>query len=851
MPELVPIAISFAVSLALSLVTQLVSSLLSPKPKTPDQGFDSRTDTALGVTDPRDIVFGQTHKGGTIVFKKVSTDTHRMWLVIALAGHECQSVDFIWLGNVPMLIRTDGTVSNLTSSPAVDYTSNLSCWIHLGTDTQTYDTNLAAEFPLDWTSTSTLFGVCYAVVELTYSATLFAQGVPNISFSMRGYNHVYDPRTGATGYSDNPLLCTAAYLVDTRLGLASSVATTIDDIETTVLSAEANVCDEFVSLPRFEEHFTMAYGDTQPLSGSGSVSAATDIITFTSAPNPLFRTGDLVWTPSAVLTPNIANTVVYVIRLSNTTMKVATTYANALAGTAIDFTVGTATSISFRFSLPYFKLWGKQTTFTANASTNIITFADDVYGSRTGTYNFLAVFQSTTTLPAPLVAGTIYRLYGAAAALQFTVHDSNDALIDITSTGSGTHTVQLISKFIDTTFLATVVDIVNDLISFGSGNYDLLAPVYTGMPVQFGITGGGSTGFPSPLVGGVTYFLIPCQDTFGGQAFRVAETLGDALTNNYIDLTSIGSALAGLLVFALDINQDEVLGMTTGTKVQLYVTDGAGDPLPTPFVAGTDYYLIATGHGYFQLAATLADALANNPLFPTDNTMGFSTTPTTWGIRMYSERRYVANGVTSTDATFEDAIKSIMSAAAGDFIPPGDMWRLYAGQWRVPLTTLGLDSIRPGGAPKVQLRLTNREAINTVTGTYNSPVNFDEAGNFPTSQDPDAVVEDANQVLATDIQLDFTSSKWTAMRIAAILRRQARYQRTIQWQTDLSLFDFTVPETCQVSIPGMGLDDFYFVAQSTQLGVDTQSSDAQGPIPTLDITLRETHPSIYYNVVSL
>lgn len=95
-----------------------------------------------------------------------------------------------------------------------------------------------------WTDPCVVKGRAYVAVKLQYSAAIY-NGLPEISFVIRGKNDIFDPRTGKTGYSTNPALCIADYLAHPILGFNAQYGT---QIPTPDLIAAANICDEQVQL---------------------------------------------------------------------------------------------------------------------------------------------------------------------------------------------------------------------------------------------------------------------------------------------------------------------------------------------------------------------------------------------------------------------------------------------------------------------------------------------------------------------------------------------------------------------------------------------------------------------------
>lgn len=95
-----------------------------------------------------------------------------------------------------------------------------------------------------WTNQHLLKGRTYVAIKLTYDSNIF-NGLPEISFVVRGKNDIFDPRTNTRGYTNNAALCIADYLNHPLFGFSANYGT---EIPTDMLIAAANVCDEQVQL---------------------------------------------------------------------------------------------------------------------------------------------------------------------------------------------------------------------------------------------------------------------------------------------------------------------------------------------------------------------------------------------------------------------------------------------------------------------------------------------------------------------------------------------------------------------------------------------------------------------------
>jgi len=200
-------------------------------------GLDSgRTFSVREPNYSRRIVYGQIRVGGVFCYIGTSGNKREfLHLVVAHAAHECESIDSLQLNDE--VVPLDGA-----GDAVGKYAGHVRAKFHLGSPTQTADTDLVAE-TTDWTTDHRLQGICYSYVRLKYNSELFTSGIPNISVVIKG-RKVYDPRTATTAYSDNAALCLRDYLLDANLGLGA-LASEIDEPS---FIAAANICDERVDL---------------------------------------------------------------------------------------------------------------------------------------------------------------------------------------------------------------------------------------------------------------------------------------------------------------------------------------------------------------------------------------------------------------------------------------------------------------------------------------------------------------------------------------------------------------------------------------------------------------------------
>lgn len=113
---------------------------------------------------------------------------------------------------------------------------------NLGSPTQSADPVLMSLLPGVWTAAHRAQGVAYLVCQFAYDDTAFPSGVPNVTVRMRGAK-IYDPRSGATVFTENPALMLRHVLTHPQFGKRTSLTTA----ETARIIAAANICDQMVS----------------------------------------------------------------------------------------------------------------------------------------------------------------------------------------------------------------------------------------------------------------------------------------------------------------------------------------------------------------------------------------------------------------------------------------------------------------------------------------------------------------------------------------------------------------------------------------------------------------------------
>ena len=236
-----------------------------------------------GTIQPRALVLGRARVGGHVFFRGSTGDKKEKFVMaVALAGHEIDGIEQLWLNDQaittdtdgwvrtePYLIRRkesgkitgdvappeaiEGTVNTYTrttggsNSGTTQVYTSYQYWVetpkariraYLGADGQSADAQLMADFPGLWTAAHRAQGVAYLVCEFWYDETAFPSGLPSVTATIRGAK-CFDPRTGDTRWTENPALHQRHVLTHPYFGKRSGLGS---DEDARIMAA-ANACD--------------------------------------------------------------------------------------------------------------------------------------------------------------------------------------------------------------------------------------------------------------------------------------------------------------------------------------------------------------------------------------------------------------------------------------------------------------------------------------------------------------------------------------------------------------------------------------------------------------------------------
>ena len=226
-----------------SMAASMVLGALSPKPKfgglsagassgeASNRGYSV---TASGSALDHQIIYGKMRVGGARLFDGTTGgDNKFLHRVLGFAGHEIEAFDTIYINDEAATIDGSGNVT----SPS-RYNGHINIYTHLGAADQQADSNLVSAVS-GWTAEHRLRGIAYLYCKFGFDADVFPNGLPEITAVIKG-KKVYDPRSSATAWSDNPALCVRDYILSSGYGLGEAAA----NIDDTSVIAAANICDQ-------------------------------------------------------------------------------------------------------------------------------------------------------------------------------------------------------------------------------------------------------------------------------------------------------------------------------------------------------------------------------------------------------------------------------------------------------------------------------------------------------------------------------------------------------------------------------------------------------------------------------
>ena len=201
-------------------VVKSVLGLGSPKFDTPDfasQGSQGILINKTGSNTSLPVVYGTTRIGGTQVYAKTSgTDNVNLDIAFALAEGEIDAIQKVYFDGV-QVASTSGSGNKDPgnwSMTAPYTTSNCQIYFRTGSDSQSAISQLSG-----LESWNPRFrGVAYVYCRFVYSEDVWKNGLPTITFDVKGKKVPTISASPSYSYSDDPARCILDYLTNDRYG---------------------------------------------------------------------------------------------------------------------------------------------------------------------------------------------------------------------------------------------------------------------------------------------------------------------------------------------------------------------------------------------------------------------------------------------------------------------------------------------------------------------------------------------------------------------------------------------------------------------------------------------------------
>jgi hypothetical protein len=193
--------------------------------KSPLRDNEPSAQTVRSSKAPVRFILGRVATGGVLVWaqEQSGTQAEGEWLhmVYVLSEGPIAALENIYLGEEEI-----GSFGEYASYELIVNPTQVNAFLRA---------NCAG-----WKDSQIGRGLSFVRVSLRYSAERFPSGIPDTRFVVRGRNDIYDPRSGAFGYSANTALHMLWYLRE-RCGVPD------DEIVFSTFASAANVCDEGVT----------------------------------------------------------------------------------------------------------------------------------------------------------------------------------------------------------------------------------------------------------------------------------------------------------------------------------------------------------------------------------------------------------------------------------------------------------------------------------------------------------------------------------------------------------------------------------------------------------------------------
>ena len=199
------------------------------------------------------IIYGKAKVGGVITYAaKSGSSNEYLHLVITVAGHQIDEVEKVYFDDEEVIFQSglDGWSASIkrVDGTLADATNMIFMSVNHGDPSDPANSDLIAAMPIEgrheWTADHKQSNRAHVYLKLKWNAILFPDGVPDITFLIRGKRIRYPGSGTSTAYTNNPAAIMADILTDPYIGKGISW----DHIDNDAWTAAYNKCNETINL---------------------------------------------------------------------------------------------------------------------------------------------------------------------------------------------------------------------------------------------------------------------------------------------------------------------------------------------------------------------------------------------------------------------------------------------------------------------------------------------------------------------------------------------------------------------------------------------------------------------------
>lgn len=231
---------------------------------------------------------------------------------------------------------------------------------------------------------------------------------------------------------------------------------------------------------------------------------------------------------------------------------------------------------------------------------------------------------------------------------------------------------------------------------------------------------------------------------------------------------------------------------------QFWLNSGSGDVLVQNFGVSNYYNFSDLVIGSYIFTAKVS----TNGGSTIDRTETYQFSIVSGAYPVGGEKRYTCNGAVDIKDTPAAILKSILSSMDATAIYTGGAWHILGGMPAEPSGDV-IDESWLNGPVTFGTGNNKNNLHNTGTGTFVNPDDHWAASAFPTVQ-IHAYVDDDREELAVDLTLNWTTSGFTAQRLARLAVERSRRGLTVTLPCNYKALGIAVDDVKLVTIAELG-----------------------------------------------